>query len=334
MPYDIITFGSATHDVFLSSKAIHIVPAPEFLTGQAECVALGSKVDADAIHFDTGGGATNAAATFARLGYKTAAVCRMGYDRSGTDVLDMFKKEKIKTDFVQITREDHTAYSILLSAGTVERTAIIYRGASQRIEHKKVPWDKVRAQWFYVTSLAGDLAFFRHILTAARICHAKIAWNPGGGELRAGMDRLKPLIDTVDVFMVNREEAASLVGLSITRLDPILREFQKRKCGLVVVTDGQNGADAVHGQKLIHIGVLDVPRVNTTGAGDAFGSGFVVGFMKKEKVDEGLRVAIINANSVVQKLGAKSGIIRVYPTPSELRKVPTTTISVKGKHEH
>lgn len=334
MSYDVITFGSATRDVFLNSNAIHIIKDPEFTTGAAECVGLGTKVEADNLFFDTGGGATNAAATFARLGHKTAVVTRIGHDQSGDMVRVVLRQEGIAADFVQTTKDDHTAYSVLLSAGTADKTAIVYRGASKKIEHAKVPWKKLVAKWFYVTSLGGDLALFRKILTAARQCGAKIAWNPGGGELSAGLDRLNSFIGATDVFMVNREEAAGLAGVSFAKLNPILRALQRIKHQVIVVTDGRAGADALVGSSLVHVGALDVPRVNTTGAGDAFGSGFVAGFMHRGSVDEALRVAIVNSNSVVQHLGAKPGIIRKYPSPAQLRKVPTTPILASGRHEH
>ena len=49
--------------------------------------------------------------------------------------------------------------------------------------------------------------------------------------------------------------------------------------------------------------------VNTTGAGDAFGSGFVAGLMAKNDINFALRLAAANATSVVEHIGAQEGIL-------------------------
>ncbi|MDO8599637.1 MAG: carbohydrate kinase family protein, partial [bacterium] len=64
--YDIITIGSATQDVFLRSKAWETKEDPRSPTGLNACLPFGSKVPIEDLHFTTGGGATNAAVTFAR----------------------------------------------------------------------------------------------------------------------------------------------------------------------------------------------------------------------------------------------------------------------------
>ncbi len=136
--FNILTIGSATRDVFLRSKDIQLMPSDKFSTGVGECVALGSKVEADYIHFDTGGGATNAAVTFSRMGLKTAVLSRIGDDGHGMEVLSVLKKEKADVSIIQKTKKEHTAYSVLLLAASGERTAIAYRGASAKIEKGKI----------------------------------------------------------------------------------------------------------------------------------------------------------------------------------------------------
>ena len=63
--YDIITFGSASQDVFLKSKKFLPVLGKIFATGKGICLPLGSKIEIGDIFFTSGGGGTNTAATFA-----------------------------------------------------------------------------------------------------------------------------------------------------------------------------------------------------------------------------------------------------------------------------
>ena len=86
--YDIITIGAATRDVFLVSNAFVAIKSKKFATGAGECVALGSKIEVSNLVLTTGGGATNAAATFGSLGFRTAAICRVGDDSPGKDVVE------------------------------------------------------------------------------------------------------------------------------------------------------------------------------------------------------------------------------------------------------
>ena len=67
----IITVGAGVQDVFLSqSDALKpVCESPEHCFARLD---LGTKADVNQIHFATGGGATNAAVTFARQGHQSA----------------------------------------------------------------------------------------------------------------------------------------------------------------------------------------------------------------------------------------------------------------------
>ena len=69
---DIITVGSATLDVFLRSSDFKIGKR-----GREKLVLEGGKVEVEEVFFQSGGGATNTAVGFSRLGLKTAAVARL-----------------------------------------------------------------------------------------------------------------------------------------------------------------------------------------------------------------------------------------------------------------
>jgi len=51
-----------------------------------------------------------------------------------------------------------------------------------------------------------------------------------------------------------------------------------------------------------------VKPVETTGAGDAFASTFLLGLIKKKSVDICLKLALLNAESVIMDPGAKNGL--------------------------
>ena len=66
--FDIVTFGSATWDVFLSTKDFKILKAKQFVSSKGICFNLGSKIKVKTIKFSFGGGGTNTAVSFANQG--------------------------------------------------------------------------------------------------------------------------------------------------------------------------------------------------------------------------------------------------------------------------
>lgn len=324
--YDVITIGAATKDVFLVSDQFQILASKTFETGVGECVALGSKIEISDLLQTTGGGATNAAVTFARLGFRTAVVCKIGKDSAGKDVLAELKKDRVSTALVATDPKEATAYSTLLTTETGERTVLVYRGASGTFRPSDISFGKLKAKWFYVTSAGGNVALFSKIVAHAAKTSASVAWNPGGKEIDAGLKKLLPLIHRVRVLSLNKEEAARL-----TQTDdiPSMLAALATPGNVVIVTEGKNGA-YVHrdtstgsGQAAITIFSPGTGKSATsqTGAGDAFGSGFVAAFMKTDDLRAALAVATLNAESVIQHVGAKAGILKAWPTKAQMRSI-------------
>jgi len=138
----------------------------------------------------------------------------------------------------------------------------------------------------------------------------KVAWNPGSLELRMGLKKLTPLLKKVDIFQVNNEEAASLVGISYSREKEIFKKLDKIVEGVVVITKGPRGVSVSDGKKIYSAGIPKSPVKERTGAGDAFGSGFVSGFIhKKGDIAHGIQLGTANSTSVVQYVGAKEGLL-------------------------
>ena len=70
------------------------------------------------------------------------------------------------------------------------------------------------------------------------------------------------------------------------------------------------GAIATNRKETYHVGLYeDVKVKDTTGAGDAFGSGFLARFASGHSFEESLIFASANSTSVITELGAKKGIL-------------------------
>lgn len=337
MAFDVITIGTATRDAFVKSKEFHVDPDHHVLGGRGLVMPLGAKIEVKKIHFSTGGGATNAAVTFSRQGFKTSAICVVGEDVSGNTVIDELKKEGAETKFIRKRKGIPTAYSILLHPPGGERTILVYRGAAETLSAKDVSWDGAKTRWFYVSSLAGNTGLLRRILAFAGKRGISVAYNPGGKELRKRRE-LVPLLKRVNVLILNREEGALLTGINFKKQKEIFGKLNEMSPGINVLSDGPKGAWVSDGRHLYKAGIYKEREVlDRTGAGDAFGSGFVAGIMRgirnngfprksaarakrayglrssassrSELIEYAVKLGSANATSKVEGIGAKHGLL-------------------------
>ncbi len=324
---DIITIGAATRDVFVRAKALEIHPQSHGL-GEA-CFPLGAKLNVEELIFETGGGATNTAVAFKRFGMAASTIARVGHDEGGHAIKEALIREDVETLYLSTNQTERTGYSIILLSHTGERTILVYRGASGSLVASLIPWGVLsKAPWIYVSSLGGNLTLASRIITTAQKGKVRIGWNPGGGELRAGLKKLTPLMKQVEVLILNEEEILQLFprGTSLKRAVQLLRELPKHS---LVVTRAREGAWVATHTHLYQADALGKGKeVNTTGAGDAFASGYIAGLWKWNDVSAALRLGIMNSGNVVMHMGAKNGILKRLPSASALHRINVRSLKI------
>ena len=302
----ILTIGAAVQDVFLSHSP-ELKPVAEKTADELFIeIKLGSKNDVNNINFSTGGGATNGAVTFARQGLDTEFMGTIAHDPAGNAVLEDLDKEGVDTTYVSYSDKHHTGYSVVLLASTGERTFLTYRGASTHYDIKNFDLDDSPADWLYVTSMAGCMDILDKIFRQAKELGVKVFFNPGKDELRQ-KDKLIALLEDVDILAVNKEEAAMITNG--TDLEELVRRLMNH-VSTAIVSDGPNGLMASDGKTIVRAGMYeDVKVVDRTGAGDAFGSGFLSHWAQGKSLKDSIVFASANSTSVVTKIGAKVGIL-------------------------
>ena len=92
--YDVITVGSATLDVFAKTRFSELIKIID-PKGETDLIAFpsGSKILVDELEFTTGGGGTNTAVAFSRLGHKVAFVGKLGQGTNSEFINKDLKKE-------------------------------------------------------------------------------------------------------------------------------------------------------------------------------------------------------------------------------------------------
>lgn len=302
----LLAIGAAVQDVFLSHSDEFKPVSDKAAHEQFLQLELGAKADVNNINFSTGGGATNAATTFARQGLDAQFMGTIGHDPAGESVLADLDREGVDATRVSYSEKYNTGYSVLLLAPSGERTILTYRGASTHYHAKNFDLSGVDADWLYVSSMAGSMEVLDKVFSQARSFGMKIFFNPGKGEL-SQTQKLKGLLEDVEVLSVNKEEAAKIVeGEAGEELVRHLLHYVP----VAIVSDGPNGVIAGDGKTIVKAGMYeDVDVIDRTGAGDAFGSGFLSQWAQGKSLKDAIIFASANSTSVVTKIGAKTGIL-------------------------
>jgi len=323
--FDVITFGSATQDIFIRPKNFRVINKKEFITNQGICFSLGLKIDIKDFFISSGGGGTNTAVTFANQGLKVAYCGKVGNDLAGEKIIEELKKFKIETSFVFKTKK-LTNHSIILSIPKKDRTVLIYRGASGFLEKKDIPWSKLKTKWFYLAPLSEKLChLFEPLVNFAQKNKIKVAVNPGNSQLLLPKQTLKRILKKIDILILNQEEASFLTKIPYEKEKEIFKKIDEICPTISIMTKGSEGVIVSDGKYLYQAFTLKSKVIDKTGAGDSFSAGFVAKFIKTQNIIESIHLGIANATSCLKKWGAKQGLLKEN---SQYQKVKVKRISL------
>ena len=298
----ILCVGSAAQDVFLMGKVF----TPECEEGICyEHLKLGDKLSVDKMVYASGGNAMNAAVTFARQGLETSFVSLLGDDPAGQAVLHELDVESVNTSHVKVDKRFTTSYSVVLLAPNGERTILNYHGERLSSAPNIIPGRILKGDWLYISSV-GSMELLSKIVKTAKANGMRVAFNPASYEMKH-IQASANIFSSLDLLALNKEEASQFVsGDTTEELATALSE----SVGLVLVSDGPHGSVATDGVRTYSAGIYDnVAVIDRTGAGDAFTSGFIAKIARGDTLENAIVFASANSTSVVQKVGAKAGIL-------------------------
>lgn len=220
------------------------------------------------------------ACNYAQLG-GDAGVCGLcGVDEWGDYMVEEMVTRRVDTTLVSRSAEVATGITVNLIHGN-DRTQVTYPGAIAVFTGELLFEGDNLARWGHVhfSGVFQQTAFLPHLaraLTEAKrhglTTSLDTQWDYS--ERWEGIDEWGP---NVDVLFVNRDEAASITGVSDpgAALDRLTKRF-----ALVVVKLGEDGVIVGEGSRRVSVPAIPVPVVDTTGAGDAFASGFLNSYLR------------------------------------------------------
>ena len=270
------------------------------------------------------GNSPNAAVAAARLGLKTGIATDIGNDDIGKGDLAQLKKEKIATDHVRVHKGMVSNYHYVLSYES-ERTILV--------RHEEYPYrfPNIKApRYLYLSSLAANSLSYHKEIEAylQKNPDVYLTLQPGTFQMKLGVTELKGLYERANLLVINKEEAARILGLpeSGQEIKDLLQKTHAFGPKAVIITDGRAGAYAYDGTEMLHIPMYPDDREpkERTGAGDAFASTVTAALALGKTFREALLWGPINSMAVVQEVGAQKGLLTRTALEAFLAKAPAS----------
>jgi len=306
MSYDIVAIGSATVDQFASTDSELIQIETPTMKEKLIAFPLGSKILVKELNLAVGGGGTNCAVTFSRLGLKTAYLGKVGTDGNGDFVIRALQKENI--EFIG-PRQGTTGLSVILNSFAHDRTILAYKGCNNDLRLNEIkPFE---TKWVYLASMLGES--FETIVSLLAEHSYRVAFNPSNYQAELGYKSLQPLLEKVEILVMNLEEACKFLGLVYQErpaAKTLLQKMSELPPRIFVITDGGDGVHVYDRQNYYRAWPRNNLQVlETTGAGDAFASTFTAACLFEESVEQAIHLAMTNAESVLVYQGAKERLL-------------------------
>lgn len=361
----VMTIGGATQDIFLQYENKELLRLFTKRGEQSFLILLeGGKIEVETVAYYTGGGATNAASSFCRLGFDVSTMFKTGADQQAAFIRKKLAQEKIDTSHCTKSKETQTGTSIIIPSMTGEATILAFRGANKELIQSDITEEKIKNfDQLYITSLSGKSSkLLPHITKLAKKHNIPVTVNPGVSQLAAGAYEIRESLANIDIFILNAYEANNFMETLVktdTRLkekvaqtaekketvhapkliqSPItyhdicfsihqfLKEVLKRGPKIVAVTNGAEGVYVAYENKICFHPSLKVDITSTLGAGDAFGSCFTAGIALGKSVEESVLRGIIQSASVISYLDAKTGQLSLQELEKRASQLTTKDI--------
>ena len=278
-----------------------------------------------------GGSAANTIYGLARLGLATGFCGVVGGDAWGRILIEDFEKVGVDTTQIRVASGVKTGSVLCLSDRQGQRSLYVTPAANSLLVGDDLDSAYInRAKLLHLSSFVSEEQFVVLLKLMDRLSPStRLSFAPGALYAAKGLDALSPIIAKTHVLFANRDEIEQLSGEDISGgADRCL----KLGCTIVAVTLGRGtrvelgqgtGRKTVtatcylrsaEGEEVIEPARDTLSRVDTTGAGDAFATGFLYGLLKRKGLRECGCLGDIAARCSISRAGAREGL----PTAQEL----------------
>ncbi|MEX2012484.1 MAG: carbohydrate kinase family protein [Patescibacteria group bacterium] len=303
-------FGSVVLDIIMEIPSHYLISH-----GQGDAIKLpyGAKLATKNYHVTVGGSGANVA-----VGLKKAGIdATLRTSLSNGTLAQLIKKELEKTGVpvLESTVEQPTAVSIVLRAKG-DRTIITGSSQTAKFLNIEIPQDG----WLHLGPLPDKMdEFLQKVITHRLNTNQGLSINPSMIQIEERSRVFLSLLRTTDLIFLNLQEALRLTRLPArTQIEDVTRSLHALGVAVVCITDGERGAYASNQNHIWFAEATcdEVCRLDATGAGDGFSSGFIAGYIdgpesevNDDICEKSLKMAMLDSGAVVGGIGAQAGLL-------------------------
>lgn len=311
---DVLCIGNAIVDVIANAS-------DDFLTEEGLVKGSMRLIDAEEAerlyshmgpaHEVSGGSAGNTAAGIAALGGRAGFVGQVAPDQLGE-----FYRHDLTAAGVEFTTPaadvgQPTARSMILVTPDGHRTMNTFLGAAQHLPGGALDEQQIRdSAILYLEGYLWDPETPRYTMVraieVAREAGRRVAFTLSDTFcVDRHRDGFSQLLDQrrIDILFANQAEIEALAG--VPHLETAVAAVAP-KVETLIVTRSEEGALAIRNGERADVPAEPIDAlVDTTGAGDLFASGFLLGIARGKSLEASLRLGAICAAEVIQHYGAR-----------------------------
>jgi sugar/nucleoside kinase (ribokinase family) len=278
----------------------------------AEPPLVGGRHMVDAVRITAAGTAAGTSVDLAKLGAEAVVLGAIGDDELGELLVQMLARHGVDTARLVRKPADQTSVSILLIGEDGERRVVVrLPGANGHLTLGDVDFDAIAEADLLHVGGVDVLGKFAGEPLLEVMAFARSRGVPTSLDVLGPCDeriaaRLAPALRDADYFLPNADQLTGLTGCA----EPARAAAALRRLGVgcVVATLGADGSLVSSDRGESFLPAFDVPVVDTTGCGDAFAAGFIVGVLSGRDEESAAWLGTAAAAQVVQGLGSDAGI--------------------------
>jgi len=282
----------------------------------------------DEIRITAAGTAAGTSVDIAKLGGKVIAVGAVGEDEMGNILLGIMNRYGIDTSHMKRKKGVQSSGTMLPIRPNGERPALHVIGANTTFCFDDVPREVVRSAdfvhiggFYLMPKFDGEETV--ETLKIAKEGNAITTMDILGVEQENMAEKILPAMPYLDYFMPNLEEAQMITGGLISDIDQLCDFFLDAGAKHVILKMGAQGSFIKSKMGLrLRIPAFQVNVVDTTGCGDAWTGGFIVGLSKGMTIEEAAKFGSACGSLVATGLGSDAGIVDFDSTITFMRTNP------------
>jgi ribokinase len=268
-------------------------------------VRPGETISSGSLTRGAGGKGANQAAALAKAGMRVYLAGKIGAD--GRFLLDLLQSYGVNTSYVS-EYEGATGQALIQVDAKGQNSIVLFSGGNGEVSFDEIENALGNFEPGDYLLLQNEIVHIPEIMRQAKKRGLKIHLNPSPYD-----EKIETLpLAVVDVFFVNEIEGASLAELppSAPLPDMINRLVQRFPSAEIILTAGKQGAYYGSGTIRLKGDIVDLPVVDTTGAGDTFTGYFIAARARGFPVEQSLAAACKAASIAVSRPGAMESVPR------------------------